>query len=168
MNSGTRLCSFIPETRNIVVSEAPDQSYVLKTGNGKRGVLRWSPNSPSGNRRFRVICVDLLQIVLGDMPDDFVDVLPGLKLKWQRKHANQRVRIRVIDQETPQVQFTLQDIQHEDGFHLLNLDKLHQKHSGGLSEDEKNRLFQLARDESMMTARTKLLKEIQAGTSSDT
>ena len=37
-----------------------------------------------------------------------------------------------------------------------------------LSEDEKNRLFQRARDEAMMTARTKLLKEIQAGTSSGT
>ena len=37
---------FIPETRNIVDSKALDQSYVLKTGNGKRGSLRWSPNSP--------------------------------------------------------------------------------------------------------------------------
>ena len=44
VNSDTRLCSFIPETRNIVVSKAPDQSYELKAGNGKRG--RWSPNSP--------------------------------------------------------------------------------------------------------------------------
>ena len=45
----------------------------------------------------------------------------------------------------------------------------HQKQSGGLSEDEKkNRLFQRARDEAMMTARAKLLKEIQAGTSSGT
>ena len=40
VNSGTRLCSFIPETRNIIVSKAPDQSYVLKTGNGKRGSLK--------------------------------------------------------------------------------------------------------------------------------
>ena len=45
----------------------------------------------------------------------------------------------------------------------------HQKHSGGLSEDEKKtRLLQRARDEAMMTARAKLLKEIQAGTSSGT
>ena len=36
------------------------------------------------------------------------------------------------------------------------------------SEDEKNRLFQHARDEAMITARAKLLKEIQAGTSSGT
>ena len=40
VNSGTRLCSFIPETRNIVISEVPNQSYVLKTGNGKRGSLK--------------------------------------------------------------------------------------------------------------------------------
>ena len=44
----------------------------------------------------------------------------------------------------------------------------HQKHSAGLSEDEKNRLFQRARDEPMMTARAKFLKEIQAGTNSGT
>ena len=44
----------------------------------------------------------------------------------------------------------------------------HQKHSGGLLEDGKNRLFQRARDEAMMTPRAKLLKEIQAGTSSGT
>ena len=43
-----------------------------------------------------------------------------------------------------------------------------QKQSGGLSEDEKNRLFQRSRDEAMMTARAKILEEIQAGTSSDT
>ena len=44
-----------------------------------------------------------------------------------------------------------------------------QKQSGGLSKDEKkNRPFQRARDEAMMTARAKLLKEIQAGTSSGT
>ena len=27
----------------------------------------------------------LLEIVLGDGPDDFVDVLPGFKLKWPQK-----------------------------------------------------------------------------------
>ena len=37
-----------------------------------------------------------------------------------------------------------------------------------LSEDEKNRLFQCARDEALMTARAKVLKKIQAGTSSGT
>ena len=40
-----------------------------------------------------------------------------------------------------------------------------QEQSGGLSEDEKkNRLFQGARDEAMIAARIKLLKEIKAGT----
>ena len=66
----------------------------------------------------------LLEIVLGDRPDDLVDVLPGLKLKWPQKHATQGVGIHVIVQETPRVQFTLKDIQHEADFRLLNLDKL--------------------------------------------
>ena len=44
-----------------------------------------------------------------------------------------------------------------------------QKQSGGLSEDEKKKnLFQRVRDESMIEACTKLLKEIKAGTSSGT
>ena len=66
----------------------------------------------------------LLEIVLRDRSEDFVDVLPGFKLKWPQKHANQGVGIRIIVQETPQVQFTLQHIQHEADFHLLNRDKL--------------------------------------------
>ena len=66
----------------------------------------------------------LLEIVLGDGPDDFVDVLPGFKLKWPQKYANQGVRIHIIVKETPQALFALADIQGEADFHLLNLDKL--------------------------------------------
>ena len=42
----------------------------------------------------------------------------------KKKHANQVVGIHVIVQETPRVQFTLQVIQHEADFSLLNFDKL--------------------------------------------
>ncbi|MEW8186738.1 MAG: hypothetical protein AB2794_17250 [Candidatus Thiodiazotropha endolucinida] len=126
VNSGTRLCSYIPETRNIVVSEAPGQSYVLKTGNDKQGSLKMVSEFPPAGIIGLGLSVStiLLEIVLGDRPDDFVDVLPGLKLKWPQKHANQGVGIHVIVQETPRVQFTLRDIQHEADFSLLNLDKL--------------------------------------------
>ena len=75
----------------------------------------------------------LLEIVLGDEPDDFVDVLPGFKLKWPQIYANQGVGIRIIVQETPQVLFTLADIQGEADFYLLNLDKLF---DGELSFDQ--------------------------------
>ena len=40
----------------------------------------------------------LLEVVLGDRPDDFVDVLRGFKLKWPQKYANQEVGIRIIVQ----------------------------------------------------------------------
>ena len=84
VNSGTRLCSFIPETRNIIVSKAPDQSYVLKSGNGKRGSLKMvSEFPPEGIIGLGLsMSTILLEIVLGDGPDGFVDVLPGFKLKW--------------------------------------------------------------------------------------
>ena len=126
VNSGTRLCFFIPETRNIIVSKAPDQSYVLKTGNGKRGSLKIVSEFPLAGIIGLGLSVStiLLEIVLGDESDDFVDVLPGFKLKWSQKYANQGVGIRIIVKETPQVLFTLADIQGEADFHLLNIDKL--------------------------------------------
>ena len=69
-----------------------------------------------------------LETVLGDRPDDFDDVLPGFKLKWpknnKKKHANQRVGIHLIAQESRQVQFTLEGIQPQADFCFLNLDKL--------------------------------------------
>ena len=46
VNSGTRLCSFIPEKKNTIVSKAPDQSYMLKTGNGKRWSLKMVSEFP--------------------------------------------------------------------------------------------------------------------------
>ena len=66
----------------------------------------------------------LLEIVLGDGPDDFVDVLPGFKVKWPQKYANKGIGISIIVQETPRVLFTNEDIEGEGDFHLLNLDKL--------------------------------------------
>ena len=65
----------------------------------------------------------------------------------------------------------------EEEFRLIlsDIDKYNQmkaeirgRQKQSLLEDEKNRLFQRARDEAMMTARTKLLKEIQAEPSSGT
>ena len=43
-----------------------------------------------------------------------------------------------------------------------------QKQGGGLSETEKFQLMNLMRDEAMLTARTKLLKELRAGGNSGT
>ena len=106
VNSGTWLCSFIPETRNIVVSKAPDAAlaarYVLKTGNGKRGSLKMvSEFPPAGTIGLGLsVSTILLEIVLGDGPDDFIDVLPGFTLKWPQKYANQGVGIRIIIQDT--------------------------------------------------------------------
>ena len=92
VNSGTRLCSFIPETRNSIVFTAPDQSFVLKTGNGKRGSLKMVYEFPPAGIIGLGLSVStiLLEMVLGDRPDDFVDVLPGFKLKWPQKLRKSR------------------------------------------------------------------------------
>ena len=120
VNRDTRLCSYIPETRNIVVSEAPDQSYVLKAGKDKRGSLKIVSEFPPAGIIGLGLSVStiLLEIVLGDRPDAWLEAQVATKL------ANQVVGIHVIVQETSRVQFTLQDIQHETDFRLLDLDKL--------------------------------------------
>ena len=93
VNSGTRLCSYIPETKNIVIKEAQDKlSYIFKTSNSRQGTFKMVFEfSPAG-----IIGLGLasstnpLEIFLGDRPDDFVDVLPGFKRKWSQKHANEK------------------------------------------------------------------------------
>ena len=64
----------------------------------------------------------LLEIFLGDRPDNSVDVLPGFKIKWTQAHANKIVGVHIIVQETPQVRFTLEGIQAD--YCLLDLDKI--------------------------------------------
>ena len=66
----------------------------------------------------------VLEIVLGDRPDDFVEVIPGFKLKWTQKHANKDVGVHIVVQETPQVRFTLGGIQHQTDNRLLDLNKI--------------------------------------------
>ena len=67
----------------------------------------------------------LFDIFLGDRPDDFVDVLPGFKLKWPQKHANKKNGVRILLKESPQVNFTFEDLQQKIDYRLLNLDKIH-------------------------------------------
>ena len=92
VNSGTRLCSYFPKTKNIVITE---------TSNSRRGILKMvseffqlgiiGPGS--------LTSTILLEIVLGDRPDNFVEVLPGFKLKWGQAHANKELGVHVIVRE---------------------------------------------------------------------
>ena len=102
MNSGTRLCSYIPETKNIIIEEAQDKcSYVLKTSNSTQGILKiFSEFSPVGIIGLGLASSTiLLEILLGDRPDDFVDVLPGFKLKWPQTHANKNIGVHILVKE---------------------------------------------------------------------
>ena len=84
VNNGTRLCSYIPETKYIVIDEAQDKlNYILKTSNNRQGILKMvSELSPAGIIGLGLASSTiLLEIFLGDRPDDFVDILPGFKLK---------------------------------------------------------------------------------------
>ena len=78
-NSGTRLCSYVPETKNVVIFE----QYMLKTSNRQEGILIvLSKFSPAGIIRAgkEPTLTILLEAILVDPPEDFVEVLPGFKL----------------------------------------------------------------------------------------
>ena len=93
-NSGTRLCSYVPETKNVVVIG----QHTLKTSNSREGILKIvSEFSPAG--------------------------IIGAGSSWK----NVGVRKKAV-----------------------------------CPRPKKNRLMNLMRDEAMLTARTKLLEELQA------
>ena len=65
-----------PRDEKHLVSEAPDQSYILKTGNDKMGSLKIVSDFPPAGIIGLGLSVSmiLLEIVFGDRPDDFVAV----------------------------------------------------------------------------------------------
>ena len=66
----------------------------------------------------------LLELVLGDRSDDFVDVLPGFTLKWTQAHANKEVGAYIRVQEPPQVRLTLAGIGFQADYRLLDISKI--------------------------------------------
>ena len=123
-NSGTRLCSYVPETKNMVISG----QYTLKTSNSWEGILKMvSEFSPAG-----IICAGkepsstiLLEVILGDPPDSFVEVLPGFKFKWTSAHAQKELGALIRVRERPLVRFTLEGVQHEAEHRFLDISKIH-------------------------------------------
>ena len=89
-NAGTRLCSYVPETKNVVISE----QYTLKTSNSRERILKmvfeFSPAGIIGAGKEPTSTI-LLEVILGDPPGDFVEVLPGFKLKWTSAHAQKEL-----------------------------------------------------------------------------
>ena len=127
VNSGTRLCSYITETKNIIIEEAQDKCcYMLKTSNNTQGIFKMvSEFSPAGIIGLGLLTSTiLLEIFLGDRPEDFVDVLPGSKLKWPQTHANKRIGVHILVKKTHEVNFTLESIQHQTDYRTLNLVKI--------------------------------------------
>ena len=118
INAGTRLCSYVPGTKNVVVSER----YTLKTSNRRPGVLKMVSGIIGMGLPTSTI---LLELVLGDRPDYFVDVLPRFTLKWTQAHANKEVGTYIRVQEPPQVRFTLAGMGFQADYRLLDISKIH-------------------------------------------
>ena len=67
----------------------------------------------------------LLEVINGDPPDDFVEVLPSFKLKWTSAHAQKELGAFIRVQLRSVVCFTLGGIQHEAEHRFLDLSKIH-------------------------------------------
>ena len=69
-NAGTRLCSYVPETKNVVIFE----QYTLKTSNSREGILKMvSEFSPAGiiGAGTEPTSTILLDVIFVDPPDDW-------------------------------------------------------------------------------------------------
>ena len=123
-NTGTRLCSYVPETKNMVISER----YTLKTSNSREGILKTvSEFSPAGIIRAgkEPTSTILLEVILGDPPDGFVEVLSDFKLKSTSAHAQKELGALIRRQDRPLVRFTLEGVQHEAEHRFLDISKIH-------------------------------------------
>ena len=100
---------------------------MLKTSNSQPGVLKMvSEFAPAGIIGLGLpTSTILLELVLGDRPGDFIDVLPGFTLKWIQAHVNKEVGVYIRVQEPPQVHFTLQGIGYHADYQLLDISKIH-------------------------------------------
>ena len=83
--------------KNIVISE----NYTIKTSNSRQEVLKMvSEYSPAGIIGLGLVTsIMFLEVVLRDRSDDFVEVLPGFKLKWTQALANNEVGVPIIVKE---------------------------------------------------------------------
>ena len=89
----------------MVISE----QYMLKTGNSREGILKMvSEFSPAGIIGAGIpTSTILLEVTLGDLPNGFIEVLPGFKLKWTNAHAQKELGAFIKARERPLVRFTL-------------------------------------------------------------
>ena len=75
------------------------ESYMLQTNNDWQRVLKMvSEFSPAGFIGLGLLSKPpiLLEIYLGNRPDNFAEVLLGFKLRWGQAHANKHVRVHII------------------------------------------------------------------------
>ena len=116
-NAGTRLCSYVPETKNVVVSKR----YTLGTGAG-RAFLKWF--RPGGNHRRR-IAHDPPRASPVRQARRLHRCFTGFTLKWTQAHVNKEVGVYIRVREPPQMRFTLQGIGFQTDYRLLDISKIH-------------------------------------------
>ena len=111
----------------------------------------------------------LLEVILGDPPDDFVearqhDQIRVLAVSKLNTIAD-RISTALTDDKISEAEFRL-ILSELDKYDQMKAEiRGRQKQGGGRFENEKKQLMNLMRDEAMLTARTKLLEELQAGNS---
>jgi hypothetical protein len=86
LNKGLLLASYVPsKKKSIIVGKDPndENKYVLSSNRGNVRNISLSMVSPfSHDLKVKPDSTLLIRVFLGEAPNDFVEILPGLKIKW--------------------------------------------------------------------------------------
>ena len=124
-NSGKLLAAY--HSKKDLIVKNTDFGYVIAKRGSRGGTLRLNKQFDFGQPT--PASTFIIDIVLGDVPDDFVDVIKGLKIRWSQEDANSALRIFIRmplnDQEIPLLIGSLQNISNEVKKDLLSYDFIH-------------------------------------------
>lgn len=128
-NSGKLLASYHTR-KDLIVVNSDDFGYVIGMKGKKTGTLRlikeFDFKPPIQGSTI------VLDILLSGVPDDFVEVLKGLQIKWPGNLKNKLLRITIkipvvdpSDQPDPSIEFSLEGVIKRPSLDKISLDFIH-------------------------------------------
>ena len=129
LNKGQLLVSYVPgRKKNVVVAETEEHGYVLGMRGAKNGTLKLVSEFPFRVAPGSTVCIE---VILGDHHDDFVTLVPGVKLRWDQRLANKLLNIYIRiprQQEDPIVLLSIAGVEKQIAVENLSLNTVHLGH----------------------------------------